>query len=115
MSVVDVTPSALHALMRMIAGSESYKGELTVLILSFVVWSCEEGMCGEIVSLDMMFLYYDNWRLHPDDPFRIVDIAPLLVCEHHLCKCTTKDIDLCDKCHELSCEICAWGCVCGDW
>ena len=119
-----VTTPTLHALMRMIAGSESYKGELTVHIRSFVVWSCEHrdvvapwvwgGECGEIVSLDMMILYYDNWWLHPDDPCRIVDFAPLLVCEHHLCKCTTKDIDLCDKCHKLSCEICAWGCVCGD-
>jgi len=116
-----VTTATLHALMRMIAGSESDQHELTVHIRSFVVWSCEHrdvvapwvwgGECGGIVSLDMMFIYVDSWSLHTDD--LRTGIAPPLVCEDHCCKCTTGDLVVfCEHCHEYCCESCGYGCAC---
>lgn len=125
MSDIVMTPTScvLYFFMCMIERSESDQDELTLLIRSFVVWSCEHRdiiapwvygeECRHIVSFDIVSLYFDSWDCHADD--LRTGIAPPLVCEDHLCKCTIGDLDIfCRQCHEYYCESCGYGCVCDE-
>ena len=123
MSDIVITPPSclLYLFMCKIQRSESDQDELTLLIRSFVMWSCEHRdiispcvygeKCREIISFDIVSLYFEYWNA---DDLR-TGIAPPLVCENHLCNCTIGELDiLCRHCDKYCCERCGHGCACDE-